>query len=201
MQTIMQPNTHEESRQLANKAGVDASDFSKIAAIGLPLILQGMNRNNQNKSGLESFNQALNDHQTRNNYASFSQFSQNMDPQEGDKILDHVFHDNRQPVNNGLAETLGVSPDTVQSVLTVLAPLAIKYLADRKRENNLDSKGIQQETQSLTREATKQAKDLNETHQTTNISLLDNLLQGLDGNTISDEKDSGLLGSLFNLFK
>ncbi|WP_338486805.1 hypothetical protein [Ruoffia tabacinasalis] len=46
MGTLMQPDQHEEGKNLASKAGVDTNDFAKIASIGLPLLLQGMNRNN-----------------------------------------------------------------------------------------------------------------------------------------------------------
>lgn len=91
MNTLMQPDDHEETKNLANKAGVDTTDFAKIASIGLPLLLQGMNRNNKDQVGLESFNQALKQHQERNNYDSFNQFSRNVDPQDGDKIVGHVF--------------------------------------------------------------------------------------------------------------
>ena len=125
-----QPDQNEESKQLAKRAGVDTKDFGKIAAIALPLLLQAMNINNQNSKGLTSFNQALNQHQTKNNYDSLNQFAQNVDTEDGDKIVSHVLQDDKQKISDNLAGRLGVSPDTVKKVLAVLAPLVIKYLAD-----------------------------------------------------------------------
>lgn len=159
MSTLMQPNDNEETQDLANKAGVDRNDFAKIAFVGLPLILQGMNRNSQSKKGLNSFNQALDQHEERNNYDSFNQFSKNIDPQNGDKILGHVFNNEKDDVSNSLAERLGVNPSIVKKTLAVLAPIAIKYVFDCKKEQNLDDQGVQQETQNLTREAAMKARD------------------------------------------
>ncbi len=197
MNVLMQPDQHEEGQNLASKAGVDKSDFAKIAAIGLPLILQGMNRNNQSQKGLESFNQALNQHQGRNNYDSLNQFAKNVDAQEGDKILNHVFSNEKEEVNNSLANQLGLNPDTVKKGLAILAPIAIKYLADRKREQNLDPQGVQRETDMLTREMAKQAKN----QSSVSSGLIDNFLGGLTGSSNNQKNDGGLLGSLMDLFK
>ncbi len=200
MEVLMQPNQHEESQQLANRAGVDTNDFAKIASIGLPLILQGMNRNNQSQSGLDSFTQALNQHQTRNNYDSLSQFSRNVDPVDGDKIVGHVFNEEKNSVNHSVADRLGVSPEMVQKTLAILAPLAIKYLAERKQQQNLDAQGVQQETQNITREAAMQARELNKSDQTNSGGLLGDLLNSFTDST-DNKNDDGLLGSLFDLFK
>lgn len=202
---LMQPNQHQESQQLANRAGVDTNDFAKIAALGLPLLLQGMNRNNQSKEGLESFNQALNQHQTRNNYDSLNQFTQNVDPDDGEKIVNHVFSGDKDNVSSGLAQRLGVSPQTVQRTLAVLAPLVLKYLADRKRDQNLSAQDIQNETQNATQEVAQQVREYNKAD-APNRGLLGDLFSNLtDDNksepTKSQEKDYGLLGDLFNLFK
>lgn len=199
---FMQPDKN-ENKQLANRAGVDTNDFSKIATLALPLLLQGINKNNQSKEGLESFNQALKQHQTRNNYDSLDQFAQNVDTSDGDKIVNHVFSNNQSStVTSGLADRLGVSPQTVQRTLAVLAPLVLKYLADRKQENNLDAKAIQNETQNATTQVAKQVRKLNASEDNSN-GLLGDLLGGLLSNDDSkkDKKDQGLLGDLFNLFK
>ena len=198
---FMQPDKT-ENKQLASRAGVDTNDFAKIATLGLPLLLQGINKNNQSKEGLESFNQALTQHQTRNNYDSLDQFAQNVDTNDGDKIVNHVFSNNQSStVTSGLADRLGVSPQTVQRTLAVLAPLVLKYLADRKREKNLDAQAIQNETQKATAQVAKQVRDFNVSDGGT--GLLDGLLGGLLSNddTNKDNKDQGLLGDLFNLFK
>jgi|SRR5690625_1011561 len=196
---LMQPNQHQESQQLANRAGVDTNDFAKIASIGLPLLLQAMNRKTQNKEGLNSFNQALTQHQTRNNYNSLDQFAQNVDTDDGDKIVNHVLGGEKEEVNTGLAQRLNVNPQTVQRTLAILAPLIMKYLADRKQEKNLGPNEIQRETQEVSHEATQQVRDYNKTDN--NGGLLGGLLDNFTNNNANDNQDKGLLGEIFNLFK
>lgn len=197
-----QPDQNEESKQLAKRAGVDTKDFGKIAAIALPLLLQAMNINNQNSKGLTSFNQALNQHQTKNNYDSLNQFAQNVDTEDGDKIVSHVLQDDKQKISDNLAGRLGVSPDTVKKVLAVLAPLVIKYLADQKYEKKLDAEDIQRETQTVTREATTQVKKLSRENPKDYGVIGDLLGLGSKTNeTAENEKDRGLLGGFLDLFK
>lgn len=199
---FMQPNKT-ENKQLASRAGVDTNDFSKIATLALPLLLQGMNKNNQSEDGLASFNQALTQHQTRNNYDSLDQFAQNVDTDDGNKIVNNVFSNNQSStVTSGLADRLGVSPQTVQRTLAVLAPLVLKYLADRKRENNLDAQAVQNETQNATTQVAQRVREMN-TSGNNGGGLLDGLLGGLfsSDDSNNDQKDQGLLGDLFNLFK
>lgn len=197
---FMGPGENEESKQLANRAGVDTNDFSKIAALGLPLLLQAMNQNNQDPAGLESFDQALKQHQTRNNYDSLGQFAQNIDTNDGDKIVNHVFNDNKSSVSSGLADRLGVSPETVQRTLAILAPIVLKYLADRKREDNLDAQAVQNETENVTHEVTQQVRERNKSA-ADNKGLFGDLFSSFTGNNQTDDKDSGLLSDFFNLFK
>lgn len=197
---FMGPGENEESKQLANRAGVDTNDFSKIAALGLPLLLQGMNRNNQDPAGLVSFDQALKQHQTRNNYDSLGQFAQNIDTNDGDKIVNHVFNDNKSSVSSGLADRLGVSPETVQRTLAILAPIVLKYLADRKREDNLDAQAVQNETENVTHEVAQQVRERNKSD-ADDKGLFGDLFSSFTGNNQTDDKDSGLLSDFFNLFK
>ena len=105
-------------------------------------------------------------------------------------------------MTSGLADRLGVSPQTVQRTLAVLAPLVLKYLADRKRENNLDAQAVQNETQNATTQVAQRVREMN-TSGNNGGGLLDGLLGGLfsSDDSNNDQKDQGLLGDLFNLFK
>lgn len=198
---LMQPEQNKNGQALANRAGVNNNDFSKIASLGLPLLLQGINRNTQNQSGLQSFNEALNQHQNRNNYDSFNQFAQNVDSEDGDKIVNHVLSGEKENVSNGLADRLGVEPQTVTRVLAILAPIVLKYFADQKREKNLDDKQLQRQTQDVTREAAQQVQRQSADGQK-DFGIIGDLLGfGNTNETNQQNKDSGLLGDLFNLLK
>src|SRR5699024_11508349 len=81
----------EEQKTLANRAGLSSSDFSKVAALGLPAILQGINRNTNDEAGNEAFNSALKQHEDVDQYQSIKQLSSDVDTQDGDNILGHIF--------------------------------------------------------------------------------------------------------------
>lgn len=203
--TLVQANQNQEGQELAKRAGVNSNDFSKIASLGLPLLLQGMNKNTKDSSGLESFIEALNQHQTRNNYDNLSHFAQNINADDGDKIVNHVLSGEKEEVSTGLAERLGVDSQTVKSVLAILAPIVLKFLADKKSEKNLDAQAVQRETQDATQEAARQVRERSKDNQLDlglDLGMIGGLLgfgNGKDSN--KQQKDSGLLGDLFNLLK
>lgn len=198
-----QSDQNEESKELAKRAGVDTKDFGKIAAAALPLLLQAMNIKNQNSEGLTSFNRALNQHHTKNNYDSLSQFARNVDTEDGDKIVNHIFQDDKQKLSDRLAGKLDVNPDTVKKVLAVLAPLVLKYLADQKYEKGLDAEDVQRETQNVARQATTEAKKMSRENPK-DYGVIGDLL-GLGSTTTNGTADggkgSGFLDGLFDLFK
>lgn len=136
------------SRQMAEKAGLDKGDLTKLMAVGLPMILSGINRNNQDPQGLEAFTQTLDRHSDVNNFSSLEDLTQQLNPEEGDKILNHVFNKSgeKDSIVMMIADTLHMNPDTVKKGLMILAPLVLKYLADRKKANNLDKDGVQNQT-------------------------------------------------------
>ena len=145
--------SQQESEVLANRAGVDLGDWGKIVALGLPAILQGMNRNNQTQAGLDSFTEALTQHeQDIDQYQNPGELAKRVDEQDGDKILGHVFND-KQSIIDRIADTLNLEPVAVKRALVLLAPMVIKTIADRRRSQNLDAEGVQRQTDQYARQA------------------------------------------------
>ncbi|MGX7106486.1 DUF937 domain-containing protein [Hutsoniella sourekii] len=186
--------TQQDSQVLANRAGVDIKDLSKIAALGLPAILQGLNRNNQSQEGLDAFNQALNQHeQDIDRYSSSNDLANKVDEQDGDKILGHVFND-KQSIIDRIADTLGLEPAAVKRVLILLAPIVLKYLADQKRQGQLDADGVQKQTERLARQTSQQVEQ--------DSSILEQIFGSNPAKqTTNDSQSGGLLGSIFDLIR
>jgi len=65
-----------------------------------------------------------------------------VDPDDGAKILKHVFPDNNQTVQNNLAKKTGLDAGQVSGLLTRLAPMVLGALGNQKKSQNLDSNGI-----------------------------------------------------------
>lgn len=192
---------------LADKAGLDRADFGKIATMGLPLILSQINRNNQSQEGLESFNNALKQHEDVNNYQSFDELTRQVDTEDGDKILGHVFQD-KDTLIERIANTLGLTPAAVKRALVVIAPLILKYLAERKSNQNLDREGVQRETQSTIDRMNDSLRQKGQ-ESLGNDGLLDSLLDGLNQGSVPQNnpnqkttQSGGLLGNILkNIFK
>lgn len=194
----------QEQETLANRAGLSTSDFSKVAALGLPAILQGINRNTNDEAGNESFNSALKQHEDVDQYNSINELSSTVDTNDGDNILSHIFG-NKDGVTNRISNTVGLSSGSVKKVLVLLAPIVMKYFADRKKSNNLDKRGVQQETGNVIGQLTESVQSYNKN----NSSPLDigGMLGGLFGNdsnkdtTSSTKEDDSLLDNVFDMFK
>ena len=194
----------EEQKTLANRAGLSTSDFSKVAALGLPAILQGINRNTNDEAGNEDFNSALKQHEDVDQYQSIKQLSSDVDTQDGDNILGHIFG-NKDGVTNRISNTVGLSSADVKKVLVLLAPIVMKYFADRKKEKNLDNTGVQQETGSILGQLSNSVKSYSKN----NSSSFDmgGILGGLFGNdsskgtTDTKQEDDGLLDNVLDMFK
>ncbi|MGF3076724.1 DUF937 domain-containing protein [Facklamia sp. P12955] len=112
-------------KNLANKAGLYLGVLGKIATIGLPIILTAINKKTQTLECLEFFNNALSKHEDINDYPSVDQLSENVDPQDRDKILAHVFED-KPTIFDCIANTLELSVNAVKRTLIVVAPLLLK---------------------------------------------------------------------------
>ncbi|MFN0603190.1 DUF937 domain-containing protein [Facklamia hominis] len=175
---------------LSAKSGIDKGSIGKILSLGLPAILQGMNHNNQTPEGLESFSEALNQHeQALDHYQSPDDLLNQSDEVEGDKVLGHVFKD-KDSIINRIADILGIEPAAVKRVLILIAPMVLKYLADQRRKNQLDNEGLKKETDQLARKAREASQ--------ASGSIFDKLLGSKDTDS---QSSGGLLDTILDLIR
>lgn len=202
---FMNNESQEGATSMAQRADVDEKDFGKIIALGLPVLLQAINRNNKDTQGLASFSQALDQHQDLTQYNSFGDLVKNVDTTEGDKILGHVF-EGKQGIFDRIADTIGVTPAAVKRVLMLLAPILLKYLSDRKHTNKLDNAGLQKETGNIAEEMTRSVREYGQNRGGSNNSASDSLGNIFDrltkgqSNNQADKPDS-LLDNLLDFFR
>ncbi|MGO4928361.1 DUF937 domain-containing protein [Fundicoccus sp. Sow4_F4] len=201
---FMNYERREDTASMAQRAEVDEKDFGKIIALGLPILLQAINRNNNDTQGLASFSQALDQHQDVKQYNSFGELVNKVDTNDGDRILGHVF-DDQQGIFERIATTLGVTPGAVKRVLMLLAPIVLKYLADRKQTNRLDNAGVQKETGNIAEQMARSVREYGQNSGNNNSAsdalgnIFDGLTQGQSNNTV-DKKD-GFLDSILDFFR
>ena len=136
-----QLNNPEILSQLGKTVGADADQVSKVTQLGLPALLEGLNRNAQTPDGAEALAAALDQHKD-DSVNDLSGFLQNVDQNDGAKILSHVFGGKKDKVQNNLAKQTGLQSGQVSGLLTQLAPMLLGALGNQKKEDNLDASGI-----------------------------------------------------------
>lgn len=163
------------SRQL-NLSPNQVQDVLKMA---LPLMLGKIGQNTQSDEGANSLSRALDNHANRQ-YRS----AQDIDENDGKGILGHIFGNRgTDEVSREISEKAGVDKGSSMKILAMLAPLALAYLAKKKKNDNLDESGV--------RDLTRQYSD--EMNQRSGGSLYDALKQLPDDN---NEQQQGLGGGL-----
>jgi len=127
---------------LAKKLGVDENVARSVASQALPALLGGM-KANADAGGEASLEKAVQSH--RNGLLEGGLNLDDVDENDGEKIVDNVFGDKKKQVVSTLAETTpaagGGLGDIVGKALPILAPIVMSYLAQRAAGGSSSSGG------------------------------------------------------------
>lgn len=115
--------------QVASRLGVDPSTAQAAVAQALPAFVGGLHANAQNPGGASSLLTALlgKDTSLATGMASLG----DIDTQDGAKIVQHVFGDNKDQVIAALGSTGSAGSGIVSKLLPILAPIVMAYIADK----------------------------------------------------------------------
>ncbi len=162
-----------QSQQGISKAtGSSSADVTSILANALPSLLAGANRQAKQTSTASSFAKALASH-AQDDTSNLTSFYNNVDLNDGAKIIQHLFGNQTNSVTKSVAAQAGVTQKQAVSVLSAAAPLLLSLLG--------------QQTTAQTKTATTQKA---KTAQTT--SLMSSLLSNVDvGSLIGNMLTSG----------
>ncbi len=127
--------------KLGQSVGAEPSQVQQLAQLGMPAILQALGRNASTPEGAEALTGALDQHQD-DNVEDVAGFLNNVNRDDGAKMLSHIFAGNNDRVQNNLAKKTGLQTGQVSGLLTQLAPLLLGTLGQQKKQQNLDSTGI-----------------------------------------------------------
>jgi hypothetical protein len=112
--------------QLAAQLGVDQATAEQAARAAVATLLGGMEANAKDPSGAASLARALDQH----GGAAPTRLA-DVDEADGDKIVGHVFGDNRDQVVNQLGGLGNLNAGLVAKVLPLLAPFVLKWLSSK----------------------------------------------------------------------
>ena len=112
--------------QLAERVGADDAEVSQAVHQVLPALVGGLGANAQRPEGAAALTNALNDHvdQEPSDLSS-------VDPQDGQKIVHHIFGDQSDQVVNRLGGLGGAGGGLVSKLLPILAPIVLSFLAKK----------------------------------------------------------------------
>lgn len=167
--------------QLGDQLGVSPDKMQQIIKMALPLIMGQLGQNVESPDGAQSLSRALDKHSTRQ-YRS----PQEIDENDGKGILGHIFGGGTTDrVSERISQEAGVDKNHSMKILTMLAPLALAYLARKKKSGKLDDRGVKD----LTRRYSDEMNDK------TGGSLYDVLKQMPQDNS-QQQESGGLLGNI-----
>jgi hypothetical protein len=116
---------------LAARLGVDEGTAEEATRQALPALLGGIEANTADPGGAASFAEAVRQHDTDLTEGGVN--LDDVDENDGDRIVGHVFGDQRGQVVRRLGTTGGTSTtsDLMGKLLPILAPIVMAYLAKR----------------------------------------------------------------------
>ena len=132
-------------KSVAGQFGLDEYQASAAVNTAIPVILGGLNKNVQTPEGAESLNNALeskHDGSLLDNLGGILGGNVGDLLQDGGGILGHVFGNNVQAVESGVAQKTGISMDKIGPIIKMLAPVVMAYLGKEKSSNNVNAGGL-----------------------------------------------------------
>jgi hypothetical protein len=125
--------------ELAGRLGVDPATAEDAARKALPALLGGMEANAQDPAGAASLERAIGSHDS--GLVEGGVDLDQVDTDDGNKIVSNVFGPNRDQVVNQLAGAGKSDGSVVGKLLPVLAPIAMSYLAKQVKQRGQASSG------------------------------------------------------------
>lgn len=114
--------------KISELLGVDPATAASATGAAVPALVQGMQANAKDPRGAASLAQALRQHASRDAADPSADTIADVDTVDGEKIVNHVFGDNKDQVINQLGG-IGGGSSLITKLLPMLAPLVMGFLA------------------------------------------------------------------------
>jgi len=116
---------------LAGSAGVSRGQAKEVTQMGIPLLMEAMQRNASSPEGARALAGALDRH-SKDIPADPRSFLAGVDTADGAKILSHVLGGRKDQAENRLAGRAGLDSGQVDGILSSLAPMLLSLLGQKK---------------------------------------------------------------------
>ncbi|OWP76168.1 DUF937 domain-containing protein [Flavobacterium oreochromis] len=127
---------------ISNTVGTTEKETSNVLSSALPQLVNAMQTNSNTETGTGGLLSALlngkhNGGLLENIGDLFN--SGNIDTQDGGKILGHILGNNQSNLENKLSLSTGVPSDKISSILQMVAPLLMSFLAGKAKSANVQN--------------------------------------------------------------
>lgn len=117
--------TNNSVSSVSNKTGLSSALVKKLIVAAVPLLIKYMTKNASTTSGAQSLLGALAQHSSKR---SLSQQIEEVDVEDGEKIINHILGDDKKLVVKELAAETGATNEQVTKGLASLAPALLSGL-------------------------------------------------------------------------
>lgn len=126
-----------------DKTGESNDTINIALALALPILLGAMKKNIQDEKGARELNSALNDTKHGKEFLdNLNHKKPSVIASEGGKILEHVLGSKQEDINKTVATTLGIKESSISDIIKMAAPLLMSVLASQKKEENVETSGL-----------------------------------------------------------
>lgn len=128
---------------ITQKFGINQNEATAALTAAVPMILGGLGRNAQSADGAQSIENALQQHNPNrlNDIQGFFNMG-DAAQKDGEGILGHIFGNNKEKVESGIAQKSGLSMSKIAPIIAMVAPLVLSYLSKQKQSNTQSGGGI-----------------------------------------------------------
>lgn len=134
--------------ELGNKVQATPEEVRKAATLGVPTLVEALDRNAREEGKKASLARALEDH-GNDDVDDVEGFLNGVDVNDGNKMLDHIFGEKKVNVENNIANNSGLGIGQVSGLMSMLAPLLMGMLGKKKREDNVSEGNLSDLTGSM----------------------------------------------------
>lgn len=134
-------------------------DVTNVLSAALPSLLGGALQQSQNQQTAQGFTQALTDH-AQVDTSDIGSFMQNVDLDDGAKIIQHLLGGQTQQVEAQVAQQANVSPAKTNAILSAAAPLIMSMLGQALLSNVTGQKKAKNKKQVQSVQSTANAGDV-----------------------------------------
>ena len=127
-------DTNELVENLTNQLEVDKNQVETAIRTVIPTLIADLGSNVQSKKGAKSLMDALDKH-IDVDISDMNDFLSNVDLEDGQKILTHIFGKKQTQIEKDISDRSGLEINQVTILMATLAPIVMAFLGNQKKEN------------------------------------------------------------------